>query len=146
VDVFQPGPGEQLHDLNPTFPPPTGLFWTVAIPPEGVELDMAGASATLQATNLPVLDFGDIPNALSGARPPTPASVSFRVQWRGSAPVANIRVDSAAQGRWAGELIRNTAQMEWSAQSGPYQFSSAPMATSSSSWAEMGQERNGIFF
>jgi 8-hydroxy-5-deazaflavin:NADPH oxidoreductase len=31
-----PGPGKQLHDLNPTAFPPVGLFWTIQIPIGGV--------------------------------------------------------------------------------------------------------------
>ena len=62
MDVFEPGPGEQLHDLNPTFAPPTGLFWTIEVPPDAIDVDMAGGAATLQATNLPILDFGAVDN------------------------------------------------------------------------------------
>jgi len=31
VDVFLPGPGNQIHDLNPSTFPPVGLFWTIEI-------------------------------------------------------------------------------------------------------------------
>jgi len=78
--------------------------------------------------------------------PPTPGSVSFKVQWSGPGESATIRSDSPAVGHFAAEFARNSAQMEWSAQVGPYQFTSAPMATSSSGWAELGRERNGIFY
>lgn len=36
--------------------------------------------------------------------------------------------------------------MEWSATSGDYVFRSGPASTSSSDFAEIGQERNGSFF
>jgi hypothetical protein len=49
-------------------------------------------------------------------------------------------------GGFAGTYIRNTAQMEWTATAGDFTFVSAPLATSSSSFAEIGHERNGIFF
>jgi len=146
VDVFEPGPGEQLHDLNPTFAPPTGLFWTIEVSPDAIDVDLAGGSAMLQVNNLPILDHGNIPNALTGMAPATPGSVSFRVQWSGVEQSVNIRSDSAALGHFTGEFMRNSAQMEWSAQAGPYQFTSAPLATSSSGWAELGRERNGIFY
>ena len=144
--MFEPGPGEQLHDLNPTFFPPTGLFWTTEVSPDAIDVDLARGAATLQATNMPILDHGDIPNALTGMAPAKPGSVSFRVHWSGVEPIVPIRSDSPAVGHFAGEFMRNVAQMEWSAQVGPYQFTSAPMATSSSVWAELGRERNGIFF
>jgi hypothetical protein len=49
-------------------------------------------------------------------------------------------------GGFAGEFVRNTAQIEWNAAVGDYTFVSDPIATSSSSFAEIGHERNGSFF
>ena len=49
-------------------------------------------------------------------------------------------------GGFAGEFIRNTAQMEWTATVGDYRFTSDPLATSSSAFAEIGHERNGSFY
>jgi hypothetical protein len=146
--VFEPGSGQvpQLHDLNPSFAPPLGLFWTVQVPAEAIEFDPDRNSASVQVNNLPILDHGTIPNALSGMTPATAGSVSFRVEWSGAGDMANIRSDSPALGHFAGEFVRNSAQIEWSAQVGPYQLTSAPMSTSSSAWAEMGRERNGIFY
>jgi hypothetical protein len=142
VDVYEPGPGDQLHDLNPSFAPPTGLFWTVRLPDDSVTVDLAQGSATVQARDVAVLDYGTIPNALTAMTPPLPASISFRVEWRAIAPLAPVR--NEIQG-FAGEFARATAQMEWTATAGRYSFTSAPMATSSSSFAELGRERNGIF-
>jgi len=31
VDVYLPGPGKQIHDLNPSAFPPVGLFWTIEL-------------------------------------------------------------------------------------------------------------------
>jgi len=63
---------------------------------------------------------------------------------------ATFEVDLQAQelrkGGFAGEFVRNSAQMEWSAAGGDYTFVSDPIATSSSSFAEIGHERNGSFF
>jgi hypothetical protein len=36
--------------------------------------------------------------------------------------------------------------MEWTATVGDYTFVSDPLATSSSTFAEIGHERNGVFF
>ena len=47
---------------------------------------------------------------------------------------------------FSGSFIRNFAWMEWSGSVGPYQFVSAPLATSTSSFAEIGQESNGVYF
>jgi len=147
VDVFQPGPGDQVHDLNPTSFPPVGLFWTIEIPVGGVQVQLGKGSAVLEASNVPVLDYGNIGNALFGGGPAAvPASVSFKVVWSGVGERVNVRNQDPVFGGFAGEFIRNTAQMEWSATVGDIQLQSDPLGTSSSSFAEIGQERNGSFF
>jgi hypothetical protein len=58
----------------------------------------------------------------------------------------HIRNTDPTYGGFAGEFIRNTAQMEWTTTVGDYTVVSDPSATSSSSFAEIGHERNGSFF
>lgn len=144
MDVFEPGPGSQLHDLNPSPPHPTGLFWTSPLREANVDADVRRGRARYQVRNAAVFDHGDIVHALLGGPPtPTPAKVSFTVEWQGQAPRRSVR--NTADGH-AGEFIFNTARMEWTAEAGVYRFQSAPLATSSSSFAVLGTERNGIFF
>ena len=101
----------------------------------------------MQASNLPILDYGDIGNALfGGGAPAVPGHVSFKVVWSGVQQRANIKNTDPVFGGFAGEFVRNTAQMEWTAAVGDYTFVSDPISTSSSSFAEIGQERNGVFF
>ena len=78
--------------------------------------------------------------------PPTPGTVSFKLDWSGVNERLNIKNTDPVYGGFAGEFVRNTAQMEWSAAVGDYTFVSDPIATSSSSFAEIGHERNGSFF
>jgi hypothetical protein len=147
MDVYQPGPGDQVHDLNPTSFPPVGLFWTIEIPVSGVQVQLGKGSAVLEASNVPVLDYGNIGNALFGGGPAAvPSSVSFKVVWSGVGERVNVRNQDPVFGGFAGEFIRNTAQMEWSATVGDLQLQSDPLGTSTSSFAEIGQERNGSFF
>jgi hypothetical protein len=145
VDVFLPGPGEQLHDLNPTQFPPVGLFWTIEVPIDAVQTNLREGSASLEASDLPILDYGNIPNALFGGGPPVPGSVSFKVVWSGMNERVHIRNEDPVYGGFEGDFVRNSAQMEWSARVGHYTFQSEPLETSSSSFAEMGHERNGSF-
>jgi hypothetical protein len=147
VDVYEPGPGSQIHDLNPSTFPPTGLFWTIEIPGDGIQVNLGKGRATMEAEDVPILDYGNIGNALfGGGSPPTPGSVSFKVAWSGVDERLNIRNTDPVYGGFAGEFIRNAAQMEWTATVGDFTFVSAPLATSSSSFAEIGHERNGAFF
>ncbi len=101
----------------------------------------------VQASNVPIFDYGQIPNALFGGGPaPVPGHVSYKIAWSGVDSRVNIQNTDPVYGGFAAEFVRGHAQMEWSATAGDYQFVSAPLATSSSLFAEVGQERNGIFF
>src|SRR4029077_17402575 len=84
--------------------------------------------------------FGPVPSPL-----PT-GLVSATVVWSGVQQRVNIRNTDPVFGGFAGEFIRNKAQMEWTATVGDYTFVSDPLATSSSDFAEIGHERNGSFF
>ena len=123
-----------------------GLFWTTEIPIAGVDVQLGKGSASLQASNVAILDYGSIPNALFGGGPPAiPGTVSFKVVWSGVNEKLNIKNTDPVYGGYAGEFVRNSAQMEWSAAVGDYTFVSDPMVTSTSSFAELGHERNGSF-
>lgn len=101
----------------------------------------------MEAEDLPVIEYGDFGNALFGGTG-TPATVSFTVQWRGPVQRVNIKnTDSPLDGGgFAGEFVRNVAKMEWSGTVGDVSYESDPLATSSSEFAEIGKERNGVFF
>jgi hypothetical protein len=147
VDVYEPGPGAQIHDLNPSTFPPTGLFWTLQVPAEGIDVQLGKGSASMKAKDVPILDYGDIGNALFGGGPaPIPGTVSFNVVWSGVGQRLNIKNTDPVYGGYAGEFVRNTAQMEWTGKVGDLAFVSDPIETSSSEFAEIGHERNGSFF
>lgn len=154
MDVYLPGPGAQIHDLNPSTFPPVGLFWTIQISDDrqgddgnGVDVNLGTGSASLQVSNAPILDYGSLGNALfGGGPPPVPGTVSVRVDWQGVNQRLNIRNTDPVFGGFAGEFVRNAAQMQWSATVGDFMFESDPLGTSSSSFAEIGHERNGVFF
>ena len=148
MEVFLPGPGDQIHDLNPSTFPPVGLFWTIELPEDSVEVEFGKGKASLRGFDVPVFDYGTLSNALFGPVPsPLPrGSVSFKVVWSGGGQPVNVRNTDPVYGGFAGQFIRNKAQMEWTARVGHYTFVSDPLATSSSSFAEIGREQNGSFF
>ncbi len=111
---------------------------------ENVSVDLARGTALMTMRDVPVLDHGQIANAISGMGPdPKPATVSFRVEWSGGDGV--VLIGNGAQG-FGGQFLRGRGQMEWSATVGDYHFESAPLASSSSSFAQIGRESNGVFF
>jgi hypothetical protein len=129
--------------MNPGIQPyPDGLFWTMAIPPDSVHTNPGAGDAVYKVSNLQIDDFGDFNNALSGGAG-VPATVSFEVRWSGVDQRVNIKNPDAGFG---GNYVRGRAQMEWSAVVGNYRFESDPLDTSSSDFASLGTERNGVFF
>jgi hypothetical protein len=133
----------QLTDFNPGIAS-SGLFWTMALPIDAISVSLGAGSAVMQARNLQMLDFHDFGNSLfGGGVPPTPATISFSVEWSGVGQRAHV-VNSDTNS--TGEYVRNSAQMEWTANSGDYEYISAAASTSASDFAEIGEERNGVFF
>jgi hypothetical protein len=132
--------------MNPSPQHPTGLFWTTRVPADGIEVNLGKGSASLEAFNVPINDFGTGFNSLFGSTPPIPGTVSFKVVWSGVEERVNIKNTDPVNGGFAGEFVRNSAQMEWTGTVGDLTFASAPLSTSSSSFAEIGHERNGTFF
>ena len=146
MDAFDPGTGSQLHDLNPSDYHPTGLFWTLPIPEQNIEVHPGNGYASLVAQNLPIYDYGQIPNALFGDAPRSRGVVSYGIVWSGVQQRVNIRNTDPVYGGFAGTFVYNSAQMEWTAETEDYTFVSAPLTISSSEFALIGQERNGSFF
>jgi hypothetical protein len=139
-------PQSQIHDLNPGIQP-DGLFWTTSIPSDAIQVNLRKGFASMEATDLPVNDYVTGANAIVGGGPaPQPCVVSFKVVWSGVDERLTIRNDDPVLGGFAGEFVRNTAQLEWRANIGDLLLVSDLLATSSSSFAEIGHERNGSFF
>ena len=134
----------QIVDFNPGITP-SGLFWTTRLDEDNVSgVHPEEGVAVYQAEHVRVYDFHDIGNALFGGGPaPVVALVSFKVKWFGDDTRAHV--NNPGNG-FSANFVRNQAQMEWSATSDGYQYESAPLHTSQSSFAEIGHERNGSFY
>jgi len=72
--------------------------------------------------------------------PSVPADVSFRIRWSGVKARVKLR-DTTNQ--FAGNFIEDTATIGWSSHQEAFKFVSS---TSTSLFAEIGRERNGVFF
>ena len=73
MEVYQLRAGDQaetqIHALNPTQFPPVGLFWTIEVPEQSVQVELEKGNASLQALDVPILDYGTDTNALFGGGP-----------------------------------------------------------------------------
>ncbi len=96
-------------------------------------------------TDLQLLDYFDIPNALFQFETPLSvgASCSFDVRWSG--PVTDRSPVTAPTGS-SGELVLSQATMNWSARNAQgFNFVSDPNGTTSV-FAQLGHVSNGVFF
>ena len=54
------------------------------MPADGIEINLGKGSASLEAFDVPIFDYGYIANSLfGGGPPPVPGTVSFKVVWSG---------------------------------------------------------------
>jgi hypothetical protein len=100
------------------------------------------AEATLIA-DLDMLDYTTAANALVfGAA--VPASVRYEVRWSG--PISrDITVRDSDHG-FRGRFLENTARVSCSASRAGFKFVSDPASTSTTLFAQLGRESNGVFF
>ena len=63
--------------------------------------------------------------------------------WSGVTKRVHLRDE---QNHFVGNFIEDTASMAWSAEEEGFKFVSDPADTSTSIFAEIGSERNGVFF
>ena len=134
----------QIHDFEPGINPyPSGLFWTVPIAREAVDVQMGAGRARMRVTDLAVLDYFDTVNALFQFRNPVSvkAKCSFDVKWDG--PVTSRgKVETPHTN---GQLVESSATMTWSASNAQgFSFTSDPEPTTSV-FAQLGRVRNGVF-
>ena len=131
----------QIHDFDPGIAS-SGLFWTIRVPDDRVEVDLDDARASIELRDVDVRDFYSIPNALSYG-PSAPANVSFHILWSGVKQRVHLHDN---QKKFDAQLIVDTATMGWSAHTKDFKFKSDPASTSTTIFAAIGRERNGVFF
>jgi len=112
------------------------------VPRGSVDVHLGKGEAEFEVEDLEVPDFGTLLNALRGGES-VPAEVSFEVRW--GDPIRRERLRDAEDG-FAGHFIETHAAIEWSARQGGFKFVSDDMETSSSTFAVIALERNGVFF
>jgi hypothetical protein len=120
------------------------LFWTTVVDARDIEVDLGAGTATFRGTDLHMPDFHDFENAILGNGPtPSPGVVSFTVRWTAAGGVSSF--DNPEQ-QYRGDMRTATAQMDFTARSGIYEYTSDPLADSVEDFAQIGTESNGSFF
>jgi hypothetical protein len=104
-----------------------------------VKVNFGNGSAAVHVADLEIEDYFTVGNALVDG-PSVEAIVSFDVNWSGVDARVKLRNTSTD---FAGEFIRNSATLSWSAVESGFSFASDPL---DSHFGEVGHERNGVFF
>jgi hypothetical protein len=118
------------------------LFWTVRIPNESVSVNLDDGRASMHVEEQDVLDFGSIPNALNNG-PSVAARVSYELDWSGV--LQRTQVHDPVQG-YEGLFLQTNATITWRAHAANgFRFTSDAEGQSTV-FAEVGNERNGVFF
>ena len=162
-----PGMGPEVSTVDSGNGFGTRVFWTAVIPDRDVQVNPGAGTAEMHVRNLPELDYySPTGNAALLSLGPTwqtgyfASTVSFDVVWNGPV-MRRVNVKDAADG-FAGTFNENQATVTWSTSSSSgFTFTSNPGDFSTSVpetpgvngvtaplnfFAEVGHERNGIFF
>jgi hypothetical protein len=143
---------QQIHDYSPPIAS-NGLFWTIPVHPDSLEVDLDEGTASLHISDLAIGDAHDVANSLTGghgfANPPippissVPVTVSFDVEFAGA--ISRETVVNEAQ-NFRGDFIKTGSTIKWSSQQAEFAFESEDPDPSRSVGAVIGRERNGVFF
>ena len=137
---------------------PTDVFWVATIPEGSVHVDLDEGSASLRVKNMCVYDAFTVPNSIMGLNRPVNQVKgiidSLEIEWSGvfSRDTANEPVN-----KMRGNFVENKARIAVTATTPKsavtalsnghgFRFVSDPASTSVSHFAEIGEERNGIYF
>ena len=119
-----------------------------------MKVHLGEGKATLSVQNLAETDWKTSGNSLSMGKllgPGVPATVSFEINWSGV--TRKVKVRDAKNG-FAGRFLETGATMTWSASQKSqfggnthgFTFVSDAARTTKTNFAEIGHERNGVFF
>ncbi len=147
IDPLTPNT-HQEHDFNLGIAP-SGLFWTVRLPDDRVEVDGDDLEdgASMAVKGLSVGDYETLANSLfTHAIPPVPAVVSFVLRWTGK--TGDTGAIDPGTNRFSFKGILTHATLSWSASipSTHFAFRSDSARTSHETFAELVNEQNGVFF
>ncbi len=107
-----------------------------------LQIDFDAGEATL-LPDIDVLDYATKKNGFA-LGPAVPAAITYELEWSG--PITrDVSVRDADHG-FRGRFLENQASLSWSASQAGFRFVSDAANTSTSVFAQLGREHNGVFF
>jgi hypothetical protein len=142
LDLFDPGSGSQVHDLNAGILP-NGLFWTAQLPSQAFAVDGEGQVASLTLRAQPLVD-----NFMFGEPLAIAAQVNIDVRWLAtSAPIGRGKgaaADPTSPAAFTGQFAEARCSGTVSGVATGFSFTTSEL-TAADFFAEMGREQNGVF-
>ena len=141
MELFEPGSSSPVHDFNGGIAP-SGLFWTVPLPAGSVVVAPGGKTLTVDARDITLIDTFTAPSFGNVA-----GTVNFQMTWtgrsgrvrRGRGRMAKAGTTAAFAGRF---FKKANATGTFSGSQPAFSFTSGP---TTSLFAELGTEKNGVF-
>jgi hypothetical protein len=142
VDLFDPGSGSQVRDLNAGILP-NRLFWTAQIPGNAFQVSPDGLVASLTLRAQPLVENFTLFGPLAIA-----AQVNMDLLWQATgAPVERGKgatVESTSPAAFIGHFAEARCTGTISGVETGFSFKTGAL-TSADFFAELGPERNGVF-
>ncbi len=95
--------------------------------------------------NLPITDYGSIPNGLFHFAPPNPGVVSFDIEWSGVTSRQKVR-NADPQQMFGGDFVTTGTHVSWTGISGGKLVFESSDAGQTTRFSQVGHEFNGAFF
>jgi hypothetical protein len=148
------------HSWDPGITP-AGVFWTTPASEGSVKFDLKEETASLHVRNVLVFDGFTVPNALDPAHPAGHVNSiidSLRIEWSGTTRA--VHADNCTPNGFCGDFFEDRATIEVTATTPPtpasacpvtparngFRFVSDPAETTQTLFAQIGRERNGVFY
>jgi len=134
-------PANQIHDFHPPISP-EGLYWVTPVPSEGLKFSALDKTATLQMTNVPIVDQPRWPAMDAETEP---AFMDFKLVLNATDQPVKYE-DASRQYRFEG--FKGTGQLEAAIRvpSIDFTFKTDPLESSTCDFAVMGWEENGKYY
>jgi hypothetical protein len=120
----------------------TGLFWISAIPLKNVKVNFGKGTAEMHFSDVPVKDWTTVPNSLANGAS-VPATMSLHIEWSDTKRKVHAKNEAAG---YRGFYLEDSVGVSCSTKQKGFEFVSDPAKTSTTLFAELGRERNGVFF
>jgi hypothetical protein len=134
-------PANQIHDFHSPISY-EGLYWVAPVPPDGLTFSTDGGVATLQMSNVPIIDQPRWP-AMDAET--TPAFMDFKLVFKRTEEAVKYE-DPVRQYRFEGFKADARLEAAYRVPSIGFTFKTDPLETSTSDFAVMGDEVNGRYY